>query len=197
MPEFRFIEDGHRYMLGDMQLPSVTQVLPHTEWGNEDAMKRGSRVHRMVELYNNNALNENSLDARLKPYLRGYIKFRWESQNKIIGALDIKSGVPYPSAELQVAAYAILINQGLPKYEGGQSYEIPRYHPAFLFAGTPDIIIMRKPPIIHLYALHLKSDGTYKLYNYSRDLVKNKNLFLSFLATYRWKQEKGLLNGSN
>lgn len=56
--DIKFEEDGHRYMLGTMQLPSVTQLLkPLYDFSSinpivlENAAKRGTEVHYAIEKY--------------------------------------------------------------------------------------------------------------------------------------------------
>lgn len=76
MPEFRFIEEGHRYLVDGYQWLSVTQCLPWSYYkNNEDAKLKGTYVHRMIELYNRNDLNEETLDPSLIGYLNAYKKF--------------------------------------------------------------------------------------------------------------------------
>ena len=77
MPNFQFIEEGHRYLVDGNQWLSVTQVLPWSYYkDNGEAMLRGTYVHRMIELYNNNDLDEESLDPALKGFLDAYKQFK-------------------------------------------------------------------------------------------------------------------------
>lgn len=77
MPDFKFDPDKHIYTLDGRAIPSVTQVLPYNySYHSEYARQRGIYVHTMIELYNQDNLNEESLDKELQPFLNAYKKFR-------------------------------------------------------------------------------------------------------------------------
>lgn len=135
--ELKFDPEKHSYMLGEAILPSVTQVIlsspkfSHTRasWWHMD---RGSKLHTALAYYDQNDLDERTVDEVLKPYIWGYSQFRAIHKPEIleiekpfasarygfagtldrlfkmegvVSVLDIKSG-PLPEwINLQLAAY--------------------------------------------------------------------------------------------
>lgn len=190
-----FIEESHKYLLDGKELVSVTEVLPYNYTCSEFYRIRGKYVHKTIELYSKNDLDEDSLDPVLQGYLQAYKKFRVEYKD-IKGIIDIKSGSPHPCNELQIKGYALLVNEGLledgTKHEYGVLFERPFYHPQYFYAGTPDIVIVDKLPVTQGHILYLREDGSYKL-DPVKDIRKDKGIFLSFVITYQWKKERGLL----
>lgn len=197
MSNFRFIEENHIYLLDDVQIPSVTQVLPYNFFGNDSEYNkdRGSKVHKMIELYNMKNLNEENLDTVLVPYLTGYKKFIADNGTPR-GIYDLKTGTPQPVEPLQLAGYALLVREGLTddNKKAEYSFEIPLYHPIYRFAGTPDIVNVEysgiEKDVIMPFAMHclyLNSDSTYKLsLDYSKDYRRYRQIFLSFLTCYKF-----------
>ncbi|RJO61083.1 MAG: hypothetical protein C4542_07295 [Dehalococcoidia bacterium] len=188
-PEFMFDEASHTYWLGDDKLPGVTSILkaagllefPHS---NGSAMLKGTYIHRATELYDRDDLDADSLDAEIKPYLEGWMKFRKDSGfvPELIEApmfhphlfyagtidrygvlngkkvlLDIKSGSPHPAYKVQVAG----------GYEGlliGNGHHIDKF-----------------------YSLYLKNTGGYSLQEIT-DAALCRKTFLCALTLYRWKE---------
>lgn len=195
MPEFSFAEEGHKYLLEDDNrvihtLPSVTSVLPYNYHGdNTDAMIKGSYVHQMIDLEAKGTLDEETLHPDLKPYLEAYRRFRTE--HELNGIYDFKSGSPHPCTELQLAGYHLLVEVStlLPDVP---HIEVKLYSGLYRFAGTIDIVKISKMPC-NAYAVYLQDTGRYKMVDHTKDLRRNKAIFLSFLTAYKWRSEKGLL----
>lgn len=204
MPKFKFIEENHTYWLDDIQIPSVTQVLPYNFFGNDSEYNkdRGSKVHKMIELYNMKNLDEESLDPILIPYLQGYKKFVAENGTPKNCIIDIKTGTPQPAVPLQLAGYALLIeeaftleNEKFTDYHNNENYfELSLAHPIYRFAGTIDLVTINNKPQINCYALYLNEKGLYKIENHTKGLRHNKQIFLSFLTTFKWKIFNNLLD---
>lgn len=160
-------------------------------------------VHKMIELYNMKNLDEESLDSVLVPYLQGSKKFILENGTPKNMILDIKTGSPQPAEPLQLAGYALLVKEGLTDdgKKAEWTFEVPMYHPIYRFAGTPDIVNVEysgiEKDVIMPFAMHclyLNSEGNYKLSpDYSKDYRKNREIFLSFLTAWKWKNERGLI----
>lgn len=198
MPKFQFIEEGHKYLLDGIEIPSVTRVLPYNYHGdNTDAMLKGSYVHQMIELEANGLLDEETLDPQLKPYIEAYGRFR--AEHELNGLYDLKSGNPHPCVDLQLAGYSLLVNENADEFEGDllktPVFERKLYSPIYRFAGTPDIVALESIPCLNvkLYAVYLKDTGKYKLEQVNGNLRHNQQMFLAFLQTYKWKAERSLL----
>jgi len=199
MPDFTFDPIKHQYKVNGIVYPSVSQVLPYNYKGNNtEAMLMGTYVHEMCRLYLLNALDEESLDPALVPYLDAFKKFLNDSKGMgIEGVIDIKSGSPHPCVELQVPAYIELVNHGIYMDGGTLDYtesklllETPMHHPVHVYCGTPDIVI-GDIPVKEGFALYLKSNGKYKLDQISNNR-RNFEMFLCFLNTKKWMISKGI-----
>lgn len=198
MPKFEFQAEGHKYLLDDRELISVTTCLPYNYRGNNtEAMQKGRYVHDMCRLYLLDDLDEDNLDPVLVPYLEALKKFLHDSKGMgIVGLIDLKSGAPTPCTDLQIAAYIELVNHWSvwlqTEWSDTMMLETPLYHTVYNYAGTPDIVITGGKPVREGYALYLKDNGKYSL-SPVKDIRKNFETFLCFLRTDRWKREKGLI----
>ncbi|MEA3432371.1 MAG: PD-(D/E)XK nuclease family protein [candidate division WOR-3 bacterium] len=146
-----FNEADHSYTIDGQPLKSVTQLLQDYElspkyYGNaQAAAKRGKYVHKAIELYLRNNLDEDSLSPPLIPYFRSFKDFwekqeadTWESEemvgsllwglagtidwygnlNEEITIIDFKTGKKvYDSAWLQLGLYKHLLEQGSEVYK--------------------------------------------------------------------------------
>lgn len=87
-----FIEEGHRYLLDGVEIPSVTQIIkPLYDFSGisqarlDYASERGTAVHKATELSDMDDLDEDALDPVIVPYLDAWKKFRFEMGVEIIG----------------------------------------------------------------------------------------------------------------
>lgn len=189
MPDFKFNKTDHVYTLDGIKLVSVTDCLPNNPHNNsEEARLKGQFVHQMVYFENMGILEEETLDPQLQPFLEAYRLFLKEI-GLSAGVWDIKSGSLDPCTVLQIAGYILLANEGLDENNQhlaqDRYFEKPLYHPTYLYAGTPDIVIADKLLLTKGYALYLKDNGKYKPEEV-KDVRSNINFFLSFLTTYKW-----------
>lgn len=140
-----FDRERHEYRLDNVKIPSVTQIInPFIDLSHVPgdvlihAQDFGLAVHLACSLFDNNDLDESSVDDAIRPYLMGWQKFREESKCKIlaneqivasetlrvggtidrvlklwgnIAILDIKTGIEKDTEGLQTAAYQYLWNQ--------------------------------------------------------------------------------------
>ncbi len=193
---FEFNPDTHTYTLDGVQIPSVTQVLPYEFFDDKpDRKDVGQAIHRLAYLHNIgksdiDIMTDNELvgwfaeEDNFMGYLDANKKFR--KDHELEGIYDYKRN-PYPATAIQLAGYHLLANEGLCDCEGGM-YEEKMYHPQYKFAGTVDIIAGHE----EVFAVYLKDNGTYKLENHTKNLRKNKSIFLSFLTCHRWRKENNI-----
>lgn len=84
---FEFDEEKHEYTLDGVVLPSVTQIIaPLNDFSRiapgvlERKRQIGKAVHKAVELYTANDLEEDSVDELCKGYFAGFLN--WADDNK-------------------------------------------------------------------------------------------------------------------
>lgn len=141
-----FDPEAHAYQIDGQPVINVTGVLDDLErfWCAPEILERarlfGSAVHTMTELYDQDDLDETTLDNALVPYLNGYKRFLDAVNPKIehielrVGSkrygyagtldrvmkfgrglprcmLDIKSGARPKTVGLQTAAYADALDE--------------------------------------------------------------------------------------
>lgn len=179
----------HIYTVGDTVYPGVTDILKAAgliddEWFTEESRFRGECVHIATALYDTLKLDFDGMDESIRPYVEAYIKFRQESECKILeiekkfvnkrygfagkfdrkimlhgrtGLLDIKAGAKQAWHGVQLQGYRIGIH-GIG-------------HKAF--------------------CLYLSSKGTYKLVETEED--PEAQAFLAALNLYKYKKENGLI----
>jgi hypothetical protein len=205
MPKFEFDPVKHIYTSSSGQrLISVTECLPKSQYMKncDEACTKGNYVHRAVQLYLLNDLNEDTLDPALVPYLAALKKFLSDSKGMGLNScvIDVKSGVKVSTVELQISAYIELVNHGRPMNDYIKEYDIkeaviwleePFMHPLYGYCGTPDIVI-GDYPIKEGHALYLKDTGKYKLETIP-NVRRNFETFLCFLNSYRWSREHGFV----
>jgi len=146
MNQVTFEPVEHKYFdENGKDFPSVTTLLKHfgmspdfAKWGNDASRNFGSAVHRALELFDNDVLDQFNYDAEIEPYLNAYKRFLdefkpvWEfveipMLSKVWGfagcadrvgvikgknvVLDFKTGSPDASHELQTAGYQVLVEE--------------------------------------------------------------------------------------
>jgi hypothetical protein len=86
-----FDSDRHLFTLEGEILPSVTQVLkaegfcPDFSMIDPYYLMRGQYVHKTTQLWDNDELDEDTLDDQLRPYLESYKKAKQEKGFEVLG----------------------------------------------------------------------------------------------------------------
>lgn len=154
-------DDGHRYTLNGLLLPSVTGILLaegfiDTTWYTEEARTRGSYVHKARHLDDTGELDESTIDPVIAPYLEAWRRFKRET-----GFVVEESEVP--------KAQSSYLYAGTPDVNG--HFPKPEIH---------------KGQIIKRAAVELHDNGTYKLIPFTDR--QDANVWLSVLAVHNWKK---------
>ncbi len=182
MTTLRLDEETHLYTYEGRRVVGTTEALSLVDTRPKDPfyLDRGKKVHMLVEYYNKDILDEESIDPQLSGYFSAYKLFlletgfkvrlseekfydpKWQYAGKIDveGAfskcdalVDVKSGGHARVDELQGAAYWNLFKQ----------------------------------PGHHFFDLYLSAEGTYKLIE-----VKNPRLlfptFCAVLTAYKFRE---------
>lgn len=189
MPEFRFHAEDHRYTLDGRVLPSVTQIIaPLINYSMvpaealEYARDRGTAVHKTLELYDKNDLDEESLDEALKPYLAAWKKFirdnnpKWGTiEEPMHHAILGYAGTPDRTGLLGPRSFVLDIKTTvqLSPAVGVQlsGYDLLAGHTTGMSADD-------------LIAVQLRKDGTYRFRFYAKDSAT----FLSCLSIFNFHQ---------
>ena len=137
----RFFEDGHRYELDGIVIPSVSKILERMcdfrfvkEADLERSRRRGKAIHKTIEMYELDTLEQSTLSPFLQRCLANWIDFKKDCEYEVVHTerlvhsssfgyagtldsggilrrkdtlLDMKSGAVYPWHKLQTMGYKI------------------------------------------------------------------------------------------
>jgi hypothetical protein len=212
--EFVFDEVAHKYYLDGVELPSVTRILkPLYDFSAiapavlKHAADRGSAVHRAIELWIADDLDESSLCEEIKPYFAGFKKFVSEKRPEFVmseqklyhpdmmyaGTMDIMLKMP--------GLYLIDV-KNTAAVSASWGIQLLAYQEAAI--ACPDIDYDKvEIGRAQRAVLWLKKTGTYQLVPFQkRDYANDLHLFTVLLnavhaeatsqnAVAQWKKSKG------
>ena len=183
-----FDHDKHEYRLDGAIVPGVTTILrPLSDFSGIPAQvleaKRdlGTRVHEACHYFDEDDLDEDTIEADVEPYLAAWIKFRTESgarvlmcEQRVFDPLLRFAGTMDRVVLLNGAHWLIDLKTSfsLPHAVGPQTS-------AYLRA-------LADPTVTHRGALRLRADGTYRL-----DALTEPNdwaVFMACLTLHRFKE---------
>ena len=186
-------DSDHVYRAGDVELPSVTQVIRaaglmgDTSHYTDEARDRGTAIHLALEYFDQGNLDEDALDPMLRPYLDAYRCFcrdyqptwtlveamRYDSTLRYAGTIDRAGrlkGEKYP--------YVVDIKSGGPaSWHGIQTA-------AYKLLVRADL----DSPIVARAGLYVKPDGRYTLVRHPLVDTEEWGVFLGALQTHHWKR---------
>jgi hypothetical protein len=169
-PDLVFEPTGHRYVHAGRTLTGVTEAIKgcgliDDRWFTEQAVLRGTYVHRALEYLDQGDLDEATIDSALTGYVDAYRRFLRECHagdvhlyevpladpvrgyagtldrvrhiGPHLAVMDIKTGDPQRWHGLQLAAYAELAKRALGM------------------------------PMLKRWGLYLRADGTYRCHPYT------------------------------
>lgn len=199
-PALVFHEEGHRYFLDGVEVPSVTQVLePLTDYSHvppailEHARQIGTAVHRACELLDRDDLVVESLDPRLVGYVAAWRRFKEETGFVIefnetqvfsriyhcAGTLDriglLRGVAGKPRALVEIKTTADFMPAFGPQTAG--------YHMMVPESGLMD---KRTAAAMRRWAVQLREDGSYRIEQYfdPADL----SVFTACLNLFHWRK---------
>lgn len=193
-----FDEDAHRYTVNGKVYPSVTGILKlwskfgYTNFDATDAMWRGTVVHRATELWDQDDLDESSVEPEIMAYVRGWQKFRrdWQFTPGLIearvahltwgyaGTLD-RTGYGQQPGKRPAKCYLLDIKSGAPDPSHAlqtMGYYLPLH-------DCKAIIDAR-------LTVYLSPDD-YKVEVHPNDTADRAN-FLAAVAFYKWRKQHNL-----
>lgn len=163
-------------------IPSVTQIIDSVfpfEWGSEFAMQRGRAVHHAIHLYEQGVLDWNTVDERIKGYMRAYEKFRQEMKIEPIATEEIVYSKAYGfcgTLDMRTERMVFDFKTGVKSFTHGMQLAA--------YVSALNINLKR-------CGVYLRPDGKYNVEPY-----KNKSDLYDFLAClriYNKRQMEGLL----
>lgn len=168
--------------------PSVTTVLPEFAYGSEVAMERGTLVHQACYYLNHGALDWESVDPRIEPYVRAYellmkeVKFTPEKSELVVlsekygvaGTLDVigKMGKHHVIADIKTGDYS--------QKQANWEVQVAAYYK--LYQESTGDKTKRK-----LYTFVLRDDGNYRLFELTEPDAWA--VFLAYLRIYKWERK--------
>lgn len=195
---FRFEPKAHQYFLGSTELPGITWVLKDNGllpefFANDEALKRGTFVHKCCELLDHNDLNWDSVPDKYMGYV-----IAWERFRKTTGFV--------PEINEKSMYHPLLMFAGTPDREGyvllGERcerwiVEIKTGEPlpaTALQTAAHELLISAQPGAIQVprkrLAVKLNENGSYHLSKPYRD-HRDQNMFLTALAMSNWRIQHG------
>lgn len=185
----------HEYRWSGVRVPSVTQVLAQCfdfSMVSRDVMQAkaelGTAVHTACELDDANDLVEESVHDSVRGYLDGYRKFK---RDKVTSVIATELPVYHPLfgyagkfdllTEFDDARWLIdwktllTINPATALQTAGYVGALPR-----------DLMGEKGPIGVKRAALQLKSDGTYRLHEFTNP--NDFSTFVSFVNVFKWKE---------
>lgn len=181
-----FDEATHGYSIGGRTVPGVTSVLASLGLirtvDDPAALERGRHVHEACRFFDENDIDDSSIDPIIRGYIDGWKKFRAEKKVKI-RAIEKKLG-------MKDIGYAGRLDRwgevnGFPTVIEIKTGEIQKAAGLQLVAYGAAV---SKMPVARL-AVRLKPDGTYALHTFpASDWFLDWRAFLGSLSLYQWKQ---------
>lgn len=188
--DYHFVEDGHKHMMGDVQIPGVTGILVDEgyvdiQWFTEWARERGRIVHKATHLLDMGVLDWDTIDERIEGYLRAYEAFKRDipveiliSERPMCSFIHRFGTIPDRVVRLNGKVADIDFKTGpIAAWVGLQT-------------AAHDIAIQECCPEfrgVHIerYGLELRSTGKYRLVPFKDR--QDRYIFLAGLAGHNWK----------
>lgn len=187
--EFRFDEARHEYWLGEIRLPSVTQVLADLYDFDgipvatlKVAAQRGQYVHQATELHDRDDLDWDSLHPPYRPYVEAWLRFRDERKPEIVDAekADYHRKLLYAGKRDRI----LMLDGELTLADIKTTYKVSRVD-ALQTAGYQAIAEQDKVKIERRVTIHLRKDGAYEVVPW--DDRGDFAVFAGCLARYNWR----------
>ncbi len=187
-----FEPEGHTYTWHGHRVPSVTQViveagcLPRLGVGMSWYMRRGSALHLAAQMFDEDDLDEASVDPAIAGHIDAYRAFR-EFTKDDLEILEIEQPGYHPSGYAGTPDRVISWHgdRGVLDLKTGNKAPWHRLQTAGYLALVPEATVR--------LVVHLKADGGWKI---DRHLDRGDwGVFASARALWQWKERNGLMTG--
>jgi len=173
--------------------PSVTEVLTEaglidTRWFNEAARDRGSRVHKVCQLYDEKDLDASSVDESIAGYLDAYKRFLKD----LAPVTWPTGGIECPGTDFNGQYHGTFDRLGLVQGDIATLLDIKTGAPApwhaIQTAAYVGLLPKAKTWRLQRMALYLSGDGTYKVIVHPLIMLpRDTAVFTAALALYQWR----------
>ena len=192
MADLIFKEDTHSYFLGDVPIPSVSEIIKpiyqkvYSKVNSQTlktAADRGTRVHRSIEFLSK--YNLYSVDSDVSGYINAYQKFRSEHKDWKLLHSELRT---YHKSLL----YGMTVDEMYKTSEGLIICDIKTTKTAHPNAWSVQLAAYKSgfesqyEKVSKIVALQLFEDGNYILH----ELKDNFSIFLSCLEIYKFEAKK-------
>ena len=202
MAKLIFFDDRHEYQVDGEIVPSVSEILRFisrevygdvTQFRLDHAADRGHNVHSACEQLDRFGSAE--IDAEIEPYINAYIQFRKDHKpvwSKIEHAMHSET---YGFAGT-LDRYGVM--EGRPVIiDIKSSYKVEKALVTAQLNAYEILADENNLPVIDLFVLHLKKDGTYKLIEVPIDSAS----FMACLTLHnvlkkKSRKKKGTIDGT-
>lgn len=192
-----FDPDTHSYTIDGQSVPSVTQVLADmnfvdTTWFTEYGRTRGTYVHKLIQFYIEETLDEETIDQALSGYLSAFKRFKdeadidtdtWTVEKPLASATLRFAGTP-DFVGLICGKCAVIDLKTSVTASPWERLQTAAYHMLLTEVRTPG-----RMPVTHRYSLHVSEDGKYKLIEHKDR--QDAQVFKAALACWHWKSNGG------
>lgn len=170
----RFVEETHQYFDGDVELPSVTEIIRFCNFdtvnkarqGNNPFYRdRGTKVHELCQLIDYDGIENVPIGTGLDGYIRAYVNFLRDYNIKSWYAVE----KPVGSAENGFAGTIDRIGNIDGKLTILDIKTSPNVNIIALTAQLTGYSLLWGSIMTQLMGLQLKKDGSYKVILVDRD----------------------------
>jgi len=190
-PGFSFDRERHQYTLNGVGLPSLSNILNESlnifYQSNLEAMERGSRIHRALELWDKKDLDESSINDTLRAYIAGWEKFKKKFK---LDSFDIIEN-PMPSLKYKFACtpdrFSLSKLMLIEIKTGIETIAWPLQLAAQLICIKPIFSLSTAKKITRVSVIVRENDFDVKSHCKSTD----ENIFLNCFNVFKYK--KGLI----
>lgn len=189
--DLKFDEAEHAYTWKGEVMPSVTQILKHfgfidDQWYTEESRIRGQAVHRACELYDHGLLDYGSLDPSLVGYLDAWKKFESDTgfESELIEQRVVNPIYRYAGTLDRIGIMHNVAGGPRRTLLDIKSGAVQRW--AALQIGAYEACFVKKD--YHRMAVELRKDGTYRTKDFTGH--SDKGLFCGLASAWHWKRSK-------
>ena len=170
MAQLLFYDEGHRYELGGIALPSVSEIIRFMsrevygnieQWTLDNAASRGTRVHRATQALD--VYGQVECDEEIAPYVQAYLKFRkehkpqWDIIEKPMHHESLHYAGTIDRAGTLAGQYTLV------DIKAQEAVKRP------LVGAQLNGYALMLPSTVALACLQLRKNGTYKLHSIPMD----------------------------